>query len=92
MSNKRKLVIPSDEEDALIKAGIATDQDTHELSDIELKQLRTMRGRPLGSGKKVQLTIRFDADVILAFKQAGDGWQTKMNDALREWLTAHPAM
>jgi uncharacterized protein (DUF4415 family) len=48
-----------------------------------------MRGRPLGSGTKVQMTVRFDADVIQAFKQAGDGWQTRMNDALRDWLATH---
>lgn len=91
MSSKRKLVMPSDEEDAQIKAGIAADPDTHELSEAEFKQLRPMRGRPLGSGTKVQLTVRFDADVIESFKRAGDGWQTRMNDALRDWLKTHRA-
>jgi hypothetical protein len=33
---------------------------------------------------------KFDADVIQAFKQAGDGWQTRMNNALRDWLATHP--
>jgi len=89
MSNKRKLIMPSDEEDARIKAGIAADPDTHELSAAEFKQLRPMRGRPVGSGTKVQLTVRFDADVIDSFKLAGDGWQTRMNDALRDWLRTH---
>ena len=89
MSNKRKLIMPSDEEDARIKAGITADPDTHELSAAEFKQLRPMRGRPVGSGTKVQLTVRFDADVIDSFKLAGDGWQTRMNDALRDWLRTH---
>jgi uncharacterized protein (DUF4415 family) len=44
------------------------------------------RGRPLGSGTKVSTTIRFDAEVLAAFKATGDGWQTRMNDALKEWL------
>jgi len=48
-----------------------------------------MRGRPAGSGTKVQMTVRFDADVIEAFKSAGDGWQTRMNDALKDWLKTH---
>jgi len=81
--------MPSDEEDAQIKAGIAADSDTHELTAAEFKQLRPMRGRPVGSGTKVQLTVRFDADVIESFKSAGDGWQTRMNDALRNWLSTH---
>ncbi|MES2150328.1 MAG: BrnA antitoxin family protein [Pseudomonadota bacterium] len=44
------------------------------------------RGRPAGSGTKVSTTIRFDAQVLAAFKATGDGWQTRMNDALKEWL------
>jgi uncharacterized protein (DUF4415 family) len=47
------------------------------------------RGRPVGSGKKEQLTVRFDTEVIEAFKGAGEGWQTKMNDALKDWLKTH---
>lgn len=52
------------------------------------------RGRPVGSTKaapKVQTAIRFDPDVLAAFRAAGPGWQTRMNDALREWLRTHPA-
>jgi uncharacterized protein (DUF4415 family) len=46
------------------------------------------RGRPVGSGTKVSTTIRFDADVLAAFKATGDGWQTRMNDVLKEWLSS----
>ena len=44
------------------------------------------RGRPSGTGKKVLTTIRIDKDVIARFRALGRGWQTRMNDALREWL------
>lgn len=47
-------------------------------------------GRPLGSGLKESQTVRFDRDIIAAFKATGKGWQTRMNDALREWLKEHP--
>ena len=30
------------------------------------------------------------ADVMAAFKATGAGWQTRMNDALRDWLRTHP--
>jgi uncharacterized protein (DUF4415 family) len=46
-------------------------------------------GRPAGSGTKEQVAIRFDKDVLSAFRAAGPGWQTRMNDALREWLKTH---
>ena len=48
------------------------------------------RGRPRALRTKQAVTIRYDADIIAAFKATGAGWQTRMNDALREWLRAHP--
>lgn len=44
------------------------------------------RGRPPGSGNKISTTVRFDADILAAFRAEGPGWQTRMNEALREWL------
>ena len=45
-SPKFGFIIPSPEEDAAIKAGIAADPDTVELTDAEFAQLRPLRGRP----------------------------------------------
>ena len=47
------------------------------------------RGSLLTEQKKQSVTIRYDADVVTAFKATGAGWQTRMNDALREWLKTH---
>lgn len=48
------------------------------------------RGRlPKGVRPKVLLSVRYDADVIEAFRASGDGWQSRMNDALRDWLQSH---
>lgn len=52
------------------------------------------RGRPLGSKaetRKVSTTIRYDEEVIQAFKATGRGWQTRINDALVDWLRTHQA-
>lgn len=46
------------------------------------------RGRPAGS-QKTATTIRFDNEVIDAFKATGKGWQTRMNAALKDWLKSH---
>ena len=89
---KRALTQPTDEEEAAINAGIAADPDTRSLSDDEFAQLvpyaeaMRRRGGPAGSGRKVPVTIRLDADVVSAFKDGGDGWQTRMNEVLRGWL------
>lgn len=47
------------------------------------------RGHSVGSGPKVSTTVCFDADVIDSFRATGKGWQTRMNDALRDWLKSH---
>lgn len=52
--------------------------------------LARRRGRPIGSDK-TQVALRIDNDVLSAFKATGKGWQTRMNEALREWLDRHPA-
>lgn len=48
------------------------------------------RGRPIAEHRKQQLTVRYDEDVVIAFKATGKGWQTRMNEALREWIEKHP--
>lgn len=39
-------------------------------------------GRPNSAIPKQALTVRYDADVIAAFKATGKGWQTRMNTEL----------
>ena len=46
--------------------------------------------RPALAHPKEHVNIRLDADVVGAFKGSGAGWQTRINNALREWLNAHP--
>jgi uncharacterized protein (DUF4415 family) len=49
------------------------------------------RGRPRAESRKVQLTVRYDAEVVEAFRATGAGWQARMNDALKEWLKQRAA-
>ena len=46
-------------------------------------------GRPKSESPKLALTVRYDADIVEAFKATGKGWQTRMNAALRDWLKTH---
>lgn len=69
------------------------DEDERPLTAAEMQAgieaYRRQRGRPAGSDKE-STTIRFDRDVLEAFRAGGPGWQTRMNAALREWLQTHP--
>ena len=38
---------------------------------------------------KVLVRIELDLDVLNAFKATGKGWQTRINEALKEWLREH---
>ena len=62
---------------------------THEEMQAGIEAYRKQRGRPAGSDKE-STTIRFDRDVLAAFRAAGPGWQTRMNAALRDWLKNNP--
>lgn len=42
------------------------------------------RGRPAMAHPKKLVSLRIDQDVIDCFKAGGDGWQSRMNDALRK--------
>jgi uncharacterized protein (DUF4415 family) len=48
--------------------------------------LKRGRGRPPKSDRKVNQTLRLDADVLEAYKQGGSGWQTRINEVLREHM------
>lgn len=71
----------------------------HKLSGIEPDAARLMReaitlrraGRPAGSGNKKQVAIRFDKDILEAFRATGQVWQARMNEALKDWLKEHAA-
>ena len=46
-------------------------------------------GRPVGSVQAVTKTpvnLRLDADVVNALRATGDGWQSRVNEALRRSL------
>jgi len=45
------------------------------------------RGRPVSSNPKVSTTVRLDPDVLAALKAGGKGWQTRLNNILRETLS-----
>lgn len=80
--NGRLFLLNTPEEEAAINAAIASDLDTYEASDEEFKTMR--RGRPIGSGTKTLVSLRLDSDTLNRFKATGAGWQTRINDVLKQ--------
>ena len=87
----RVLILPTPAEDAAITAAAMSDPDAVPFTNAEWAQVKPLvrRGRPLGSGSKTQVTLRLDVEVIQKFKASGDGWQTRINDALKSWVQSH---
>jgi uncharacterized protein (DUF4415 family) len=50
---------------------------------------RRMRG-PQAPATKVLLSIPFTPEVVKYFKATGPGWQHRMDEALKDWIEAHP--
>jgi uncharacterized protein (DUF4415 family) len=89
----------TDAEEAEIQTMIASDPDNPEVTEEELKEFRPFRevfpdlaasidrklaGRPKAESPKKAISIRLDQEVIDRFKASGDGWQSRMNEALRK--------
>ena len=87
----RVLLLPTPEEDAAITAAAMSDPDAMPFTDAEWEHAKPQarRGRPLGSGSKMQVTLRLDIDVVEKLKSTGAGWQTRANEALRNWVKRH---
>ncbi len=44
---------------------------------------------PQKSPTKERITIRLSKEVVEQFRESGEGWQTRVDAALREWLKNH---
>ncbi|WP_415033133.1 BrnA antitoxin family protein [Azonexus sp.] len=48
-----------------------------------------LRGRPKANVIKERITIRLSPEVVQSFRATGDGWQTRVDAALKDWLKTH---
>lgn len=48
-------------------------------------KLRKVRG-PQKAPTKELISLRVSRDVLSRFRETGDGWQGRMDDALRDWI------
>jgi uncharacterized protein (DUF4415 family) len=84
--------MPTKEEDEAITAAAKSDPDAQPLTPKQLKAmvpLRTLRGRPKSENKKLLLSVRYSPEVVAYFKSTGEGWQSRMDGVLREYVERH---
>lgn len=86
--------MPTVEEDKAITAAARNDRDAQPLTPKQLKEMvpmRTLRGRPKSDNKKLLVSVRYSPEVVAYFKSTGAGWQSRMDEALREYIEQHRA-
>lgn len=93
MSKTSKLpavVLPTAKEDKLIVAGAKADPDAQPLTPKQLKAmvpLRALRGRPRSANPKQLVSVRYSPEVLAFFKATGEGWQSRMDGVLRQYVS-----
>ncbi len=76
--------------------------EVRELTAADLKRMRHVKdvlsaelltklgGRgPQKAPTKERITIRLSPEVVQRFRDTGDGWQTRVDAALKDWLKSH---
>ena len=92
ISKRPAIVLPTDEEDAAIIAAANADPDAQPLTDAQLAEMvpmRSLRGRPKSENKKLLLSVRYSPEVVAFFKSTGEGWQSRMDGVLRDYVARH---
>ena len=84
------------------KALIDAEGEVRELTVVDMKRFRPAQdvlSGPLLAKLKVRgpqkvpvkerITIRLSSEVVRPFRATGEGWQTRVDAALKDWLKSH---
>jgi uncharacterized protein (DUF4415 family) len=92
VSKRPVVVMPTAKEDKAITAAAKSDPDAQPLTPKQLKAMipmRALRGRPKSERKKLLVSVRYSPDVVAYFKSTGEGWQSRMDSVLRQYVVRH---
>ena len=53
-------------------------------------ELLKPRGRPRKPVTKVHVNLRLSPEVVAYFKATGPGWQTRVDEVLKDWVKTQP--
>ena len=88
MPRTRPLIDAKGEVRELATRDLAGFRPADEVLPPALKRRLGVRG-PQKAPTKERITIRLSPDVVEAFRATGDGWQTRVDSALKDWLRSH---
>lgn len=91
-SKRPSVAMPTVAEDRTITAAAKADPDAQPLTPKQLKAMvpiGALRGRPKSANPKQLVSVRYSPEVLAYFKSTGEGWQSRMDGVLREYVTRH---
>ena len=92
ISKRPTVRMPTAAEDRAITAAARRDPDAKPLTSRQLNAmvpLRALRGRPKSATSKLLLSVRYSPEVVAYFKSTGEGWQSRMDSVLRNYVSRH---
>ena len=88
MASRKPLIDADGEVRELTAEDMAKFRPTADVLPSSLKKKLDVRG-PQKAPTKERITIRLSREVVDQFRESGEGWQTRVDAALREWLKHH---
>ena len=91
-SKKPAIRMPSVVEDRAITAAAKADPDAQPLTPRQLNAmvpLRALRGRPKSANPKQLVSVRYSPEVLAYFKSTGEGWLSRMDGVLMQYVSRH---
>ena len=92
VSERAVIRMPTAADDKAITAAAKSDPDAQPLTPAQLKAmvpLKSLRGRPKSENKKLLVSVRYSPEVVAYFKSTGEGWQSRMDGVLRQYVARH---
>ncbi|HPB89883.1 MAG TPA: BrnA antitoxin family protein [Rugosibacter sp.] len=88
MANHKPLINANDEVRELNATDMAKFKPAAEVLPLSLKKKLGVRGAQKTPTKE-RITIRLSREVVNQFRESGEGWQTRVDAALQDWLKNH---
>ena len=87
---KRVIALPTEAENRKIRRSAQADPNALPLTDNQLNAmvpLKSVRGRPKSANKKLLVSVRYSPEVLTYFRSTGEGWQSRMDGVLQEYVS-----
>lgn len=87
---KKPLIDEHGEVRELTASDMARFRPAQDMLPPSLQGKTGMRRRgPQKAPTKERITIRLTPEVVKVFRDTGDGWQRRIDEALKDWLSSH---